>query len=101
MKFIHLLYPLAFINLLTFIFLGVDKYKAVKDLYRIKESTLLLLGFCFGSLGFYFGMKVFRHKIRKPLFIWSKYLFLILHTVLIIFILIKFNLLKLPEFINY
>ena len=47
---------LALINLLTFAAYGIDKRKAQKNAWRIKESTLLL------------GMQIFRHKTKHPKF---------------------------------
>lgn len=34
---------LAMINMITFVLYGIDKRKAVKNQWRIRESTLLLL----------------------------------------------------------
>ena len=42
---------LALINLLTFAAYGIDKRKAQKNAWRIKESTLLLLAAAGGSVG--------------------------------------------------
>lgn len=54
-------------NLVAFILMGVDKWKARKGSYRIPEATLLL--WCaFGGLGGWLGMQVFRHKTRHPKF---------------------------------
>jgi uncharacterized membrane protein YsdA (DUF1294 family) len=56
-------------NAITFLIMGIDKYKACKDRRRIRESTLITMAFLFGSIGTFLGMLVFRHKIRKTLFI--------------------------------
>jgi uncharacterized membrane protein YsdA (DUF1294 family) len=56
-------------NIVTFLVMGIDKYKACRDRWRIKESRLITLAFLFGSIGIFAGMLVFRHKIRKPLFL--------------------------------
>ncbi len=68
----------AIINLLLFILMGVDKYKAVKNKWRISEQQLLTLCFFGACIGLSIGMKVFRHKIRKKKF----YIVLILSTML-------------------
>ena len=55
---------LALINLLTFVFYGVDKRRAKKGAWRISEKTLLLLPLLGGSIGGILGMQVFRHKTK-------------------------------------
>ena len=59
---------LVFINLLTFAAYGIDKRKAQKNAWRIKESTLLLLAAAGGSVGALLGMQIFRHKTKHPKF---------------------------------
>ena len=59
-----LLAYLALINLLTFVFYGVDKRRAKKGAWRISEKTLLLLPLLGGSIGGILGMQVFRHKTK-------------------------------------
>lgn len=59
---------LALINLLTFAAYGIDKRKAQKNAWRIKESTLLLLAVAGGSVGALLGMQIFRHKTKHPKF---------------------------------
>ncbi len=61
-------YLIMLINTITFIIMGVDKLKAIKGKYRIPEKTLLILGFLFGGLGLFLGMRIFRHKTQKTLF---------------------------------
>lgn len=63
-----LLYYLGGINLLTFIFFGVDKLKAKKEKERIKITTLLILSAVGGSIGGVLAMLIFRHKTKKPYF---------------------------------
>ena len=56
-------------NLITFLIMGLDKRKAIKQRRRISESTLLALAFLLGAPGVLIAMFVFRHKTRKPLFL--------------------------------
>ena len=58
----YLLYYLAFINLLLFVLMGVDKAKAKRGSRRVPEATLFFLAVVGGSLGGLLGMAVFRHK---------------------------------------
>ena len=59
---------LAVINLATFAVYGVDKRRARRHQWRIRERTLLLLATLGGSLGAWAGMAVFRHKTRHNRF---------------------------------
>lgn len=47
---------------------GLDKYKAVHNKWRIRESSLFLIAILGGSLGCIAGMYLFRHKTRHRLF---------------------------------
>ncbi len=62
-----ILYLIA-INIVTFLVYGLDKWKAKRDAWRIKESTLLLLAVVGGSVGALLGMQVFRHKTKHVQF---------------------------------
>lgn len=55
---------LIVINALGFGLMLVDKYKARKNLWRIRESTLLLVAVLGGSIGSLIGMYTVRHKTR-------------------------------------
>ena len=62
-----LIYIIA-INLVSFLFMYIDKKKAINHQYRISESTLLSLALIGGSFGTIAGMYKFRHKTQKPKF---------------------------------
>jgi len=53
---------LAVINVVTFFMYGVDKWKAKKSKWRIREAALLGLAVLGGSIGAWLGMKVWHHK---------------------------------------
>lgn len=76
---------LLLINLLTFVAFGIDKAKAVKGKYRIKEATLLLLSLLGGAPGGLVGMYLFHHKTRKLLFKFSVPLMLIIQAFLLFY----------------
>ncbi|MGN0160022.1 MAG: DUF1294 domain-containing protein [Lachnospiraceae bacterium] len=57
------------INAATFLIYGIDKYKAVKNRWRISETTLIIAALIGGSVGALAGMKVFHHKTRKKKFV--------------------------------
>lgn len=58
----------AAVNVVAFVVYGVDKYKAQKAKWRIRESTLLLLAAIGGSAGAWLGMKIWHHKMRHAKF---------------------------------
>ena len=53
---------LLLINAAGFLLMLIDKRKAVKNLWRIPEATLLGIALLGGSLGILGGMYSFRHK---------------------------------------
>lgn len=59
-----LLYYLLLINAVGFLLMLVDKWKAKKNRWRIRESTLLLVAALGGSVGSLAGMYLFRHKTQ-------------------------------------
>ncbi|MCR5215661.1 MAG: DUF1294 domain-containing protein [Lachnospiraceae bacterium] len=75
------------INVITLVLFGLDKFRAVKDQWRIPEKVLL--GWCAagGAIGGALGMLCFHHKVRKPLFFLGVPAIMILHTVFCIFLL--------------
>ena len=60
---IALLY-LAVINVVTFFMYGIDKWKAKKSKWRIRETALLGLAVLGGSIGAWLGMKTQHKKFR-------------------------------------
>ena len=59
-----LLYYLLIINAAGFLLMLVDKWKAKKNRWRIRESTLLIVAALGGSIGSLAGMYLFRHKTQ-------------------------------------
>ena len=55
---------MAFMSLIGFIAMGIDKSKAKRNAWRIPEKTLLLIAFLGGWAGVWLGMEVFRHKTK-------------------------------------
>lgn len=56
------------INIITFFLFGIDKWKAIRDQWRIPEKTLLLSSLIGGSVGGMVSVRLFHHKTQKPLF---------------------------------
>ena len=74
------------LNVVTFFVYGIDKFKAKKSLWRIPESTLLILAAVGGSVGAYLGMKVWHHKTLHKKFSLGVPAILLLHIVLLVYI---------------
>ncbi len=64
----YLIIYLLFINIVSFFIYGLDKNKAKKGKWRIKESTLLFFSLLGGGLGSFLGMQIYRHKTQKMKF---------------------------------
>ena len=82
----YVLIYLVFINAVAFLLMLIDKYRAKKNLWRIRESTLILVAALGGSLGELLGMYLVRHKTKHLKF--SLGLPIILAVQIIIYILL-------------
>ena len=83
---LFLLIYLLIINVITFFVYGIDKWKAAKNRFRIKEATLLSLAVIGGSVGALLGMYTFRHKTKKWYFKFGVPMILLLQIALVVFI---------------
>ena len=84
-----LLYLLA-INVIAFLAMGIDKWKAKRGAWRIPEQTLLSLVLLGGGIAGIAGMYTFRHKTKKPRFYIGFPAILIMEIVALIYIIIKY-----------
>ena len=75
---------LIIINIISFLAMYIDKKKAEKGKWRIKESTLLTLALIGGSIGAIAGMYTFRHKTQKARFFIGIPIIILLQILLII-----------------
>ena len=80
---------LLIINVVTFFVYGIDKYKAKHAKWRISEATLLLLAAIGGSIGAWFGMKVWHHKTMHKKFKYGVPVIFILQIILAVWIISK------------
>lgn len=60
---------LIVMNLSGFMVMGIDKRRAIRKGWRIRERTLLLIAFLGGGAGAFLGMMIFRHKTRHLKFV--------------------------------
>ena len=77
------------INLIGFLAMAIDKWKAKNNAWRIPENTLFSITVLGGGIGTIAGMYVFRHKTKKPKFTIGMPVILVLEIVLVIYELIK------------
>lgn len=60
-----------FWSILDYILMGVDKWKAKRERWRVPEKTFFLVALLGGSLGAILGMYAFHHKTRHWYFKWG------------------------------
>ena len=75
-------------SMVGFCIMGIDKYKAIHEKWRIKEKTLFLVAIAGGAVGSTIGMYSFHHKTKH----W--YFKLGFPFLAIIWILVYYNILK-------
>ena len=80
----YLLLYFLVINLVSFVMFYIDKRKAIKDKWRIKESSLHLVSFAGGVFGSIAAMILFHHKTKKIKFCFITALALILNIFIIV-----------------
>lgn len=79
---------LAVINVVTFLMYGIDKWKAKKSKWRIRETALLGLAVLGGSIGAWLGMKVWHHKTQHTKFKYGVPAIIIVQLSIIVYLII-------------
>ena len=80
---------LAVINVVTFFMYGIDKWKAKKSKWRIREAALLGLAVLGGSIGAWLGMQVWHHKTQHKKFKYGVPAIIIVQLALIVYFIIS------------
>lgn len=80
---------LILINFIAFLSMYIDKKKAIKGKWRIKESTLLMLALVGGSVGAIIGMYAFHHKTQKPRFFLGIPIIIVLQILIVILLVVR------------
>lgn len=75
---------LTLINVVAFIIMGVDKSRAVRHRWRVRESTLFLSAIVGGSIGALLGMLLFRHKTNHRSFRTGLPVILVIHIIIFV-----------------
>lgn len=86
----YLIIYLIIINLVGFIAMAIDKRRAKKGEWRIKEGSLFIITMLGGGIGTIAGMYGFRHKTKKLKFTVGLPTIFIVEIVLVIYCLVKF-----------
>ena len=66
--------------------MGIDKWKAKNNRWRINENTLFIFTILGGGIGSLSGMYIFRHKTKKKKFIIGIPVIIILEILLVAYI---------------
>lgn len=75
-------------NLFSFFLFTYDKYIALNNndyIKRVSENKLLLVSFMGGSIGSLIAMLLFRHKVKKAVFVIKYAVIILLQVVLLIY----------------
>lgn len=81
---------LLVINVIAFLAMGLDKWKAKRGAWRIPEQTLMSLVLLGGGIGGIAGMYVFRHKTKKVRFFVGFPVILILEIVACVYLVVNY-----------
>ena len=81
---------LIVINIITFLAMGIDKWKAKRGAWRIKEGALFTLVLLGGGIGGILGMQVFHHKTQKSKFKIGFPAILIIEIIALIYLFVKY-----------
>ena len=91
LKLLHIvLIYLAVINVVTFFMFGIDKWKAKKSKWRVRETVLLGLAVLGGSIGAWLGMKVWHHKTLHKKFKYGIPVIIIIQLVLSVYLIYEY-----------
>lgn len=78
-----LLVYLAAVNLAGMLAVFLDKWRAKREAWRIRERTFFLFALLGGTPGVYAAMRLVRHKTLHKRFMWGLPAIFVLQTVLI------------------
>lgn len=79
------------INVATFFTFGIDKWKAKRSKWRIREATLLTLAALGGSIGALLGMKAWHHKTLHKKFQYGVPAIILIQFVLLGYLMVTFS----------
>lgn len=80
-------FAFCLMTVVGFLLMGIDKAKAKKGAWRIKEATLFLVAALFGGVGTTLGMIIFRHKTKHWYFVVFMPLLAALNLIIVFYLL--------------
>lgn len=80
--YIILILYVVVVNIAAFASMGIDKRRAIKHEWRVKEATLFLFAAIGGSIGSICGMQIFRHKTKHWYFVFGMPAILVIQLLL-------------------
>ena len=86
----EILIYLGVINVIGFLSMGIDKFKAKQNLWRTKEKTLFIIALIGGSIGSILGMYTFRHKTKHNSFVIGMPIILVAQVVLVSYLVLNY-----------
>lgn len=86
----EILIYLLIINIVGFLSMGIDKFKAKQNLWRTKEKTLFVIAMIGGSIGSIIGMYTFRHKTKHNSFVIGFPIILVAQVVLVSYLVLNY-----------
>lgn len=75
----------AVINIIGFSLTGIDKHRARKKMWRVREKAFFIISALGGCPGVYIGLLSFRHKTKHRYFMYGIPAIFILQLVLLYF----------------
>lgn len=79
---------LVVVNVLALALMGIDKYRAKHEKWRIPEKRLFGIALWGGSIGCWLGMCLFRHKTQHKSFVYGIPFIFLLQLALLLFLII-------------
>lgn len=77
----NIIFGIVISNIVGFLIMGIDKFKAKRGSRRIPEKNLLLVALMGGAVGVFVGMQLFRHKTQHKSFVLGVPLLIVLNLV--------------------
>lgn len=81
-------YPIV-INVIGFLLMGIDKFRAKRRGFRVPEATLFIIAIIGGSIGSLLGMHIFRHKTRHRSFTIGMPVILVIQIVFVLILIFQ------------
>ena len=88
MQWIIVMVYLAVVNVIALALMGIDKYRAKREKWRIPEKRLFGVALLGGRIGSWLGMRLFRHKTQHKTFVYGIPFIFLIQVSLVLFLII-------------